>query len=371
MGQLRVTEKALPSHNRRHNRSLVLQRLFHDGEMSRADLARISGLTAVTISDLVGELHSEGLLLDLGPRVDARVGKPALVIAFDHGARSIVGLDLSTEAECTGALVSLRGEVREHRRLARDGASGADAVELALGLAAELIASSTAPVLGIGIGSPGVVDHGGVVREAPNLGWRGLDLRRVFAERFGLPVHVANDANTAALAVHTFHRGGGANLLLVLLGDGVGAGLIIGGSLVEGDQFTGGEIGHVVIDEDGEQCSCGRRGCLESAVSVAHLGPRLAAASAPEQERLLRRAGRSLGIALAPIVAVLGIDAVVLAGPERFVEGALLEEARATIARRTLPAVTRELRMESRTDPGELVLQGAAALVLSHELGIS
>ena len=99
MGQLRVTEKALPSHNRRHNRSLVLQRLFHDGEMSRADLARISGLTAVTISDLVGDLHSEGLLLDLGPRVDARVGKPALVIAFDHGARSIVGLDLSADVD--------------------------------------------------------------------------------------------------------------------------------------------------------------------------------------------------------------------------------------------------------------------------------
>lgn len=371
MSQLRVTEKALPTHNRQHNRALILQHLFHDGQMSRADLSRASGLTRVTVSDLVGELQAEGLLLDLGPRSDARVGKPATVIALDDDARTIVSLAFSDDDHVTGALLNVRGVVLHRVRVAREGRTGDDAVRIALDVARDLVAASTAPVLGIGIGSPGVVDRDGVVREAPNLGWTDLHLAEVFDAELGVPTHVANDANAAALAIHTFHDGAGKNLMLVLLGDGVGGGLIIGGALVQGDEFTAGEIGHVVIDEDGDPCTCGKSGCLEAAISVSHLGPRLDAADPAKQQRLLRKAGRSLGAALTPIVAALGVNAIILAGPERFVQGTLLDEAFATIESRTLPAATRGLQMKPATNPEDLILQGAAALVLSLQLGIS
>jgi predicted NBD/HSP70 family sugar kinase len=371
MAQLRVSGKALPTHNRQHNRSLILQHLFHDGMMSRADLARSTGLTPVTVSDLVNELRSEALLLDLGRRADTRIGKPATLIALDENSHHVVSLNLSGEDEMTGAITNMRGEILHRRAVPLDGATGDGAVAKAVGLTAELLAEAEVRILGIGVGTPGVVDREGVVREAPNLGWSDLDLVASFGEHFDVPVHVSNDANAAALAVHTFRDGGGSNLMLVMFGDGVGAGLIIGGSLVEGDQFTAGEIGHVVIDEEGEPCTCGRRGCLEVAISVSHLAPRLAAAVEGERDRILGEAGRALGGALSPIIAVLGVDTVILAGPEDFVAGALLAEARTTIERRTLESVTRDLRMSAAVDSDDLVLQGATALVLTAELGIS
>jgi predicted NBD/HSP70 family sugar kinase len=371
MTQLRVTGKSLPTHNRQRNRALILQHLFHDGMMSRADLARATGLTPVTVSDLVNELRSEDLLLDLGRRVDTRIGKPATLIALDENSHHVVSLNLSGDDEFTGAITNIRGEILDRRRIALEGAIGQDAVAKAIALTDELLSGSTVRVLGIGIGTPGVVDREGTVREAPNLAWVDLDLAAAFAERFQVPVHVSNDANAAALAVHTFHEGAGKNLMLVMFGQGVGAGLIIGGSLVQGDQFTAGEIGHVVIDEDGELCTCGRRGCLEAVISISHLAPRLKAADPEQREEILRDAGRSLGRALSPIIAVLGVNTVILAGLAEYVAGPLLAEARSTITRRTLQAVTRELQMSAAGDSDDLVLRGATALVLTAELGIS
>lgn len=371
MTQLRVTGKALPTHSRQHNRALILQHLFHDGHMSRADLARATGLTPVTVSDLVSELRSEGLLLDLGRRVDTRIGKPATLIALDEDSHHVISLDLSAEQEFTGAVTNLAGTVIHRRSVPLEGAVGEDAVAKALALTQELLEAATVRVLGIGIGTPGVVDPVGLVREAPNLRWADLDLGTLVAARFDLPVQIINDANAAALAIHTFHKGAGANLMLVTFGQGVGAGLIIGGSLVQGDQFTAGEIGHVVVDEDGELCTCGRRGCLERAISVSHLAPRLAAADLEQREDILRQAGRALGVALSPIISALGVSNVIVAGPVEIVTGPLLEEARSTIERRTLQAATRELRLSAATSDDELILRGAAAVVLSAQLGIS
>lgn len=371
MSQLRVTEKALPTHNRQHNRALVLQRLFHDGQMSRADLSRASGLTRVSISDLVGELQAEGLLRDIGPRTDARVGKPATLIALDDESRNIVSVSFSEDDFITAALLNIRGTVLQHQRLPRQGRSGMAAVEMGIDLARQLVDASAAPVLGVGIGAPGVVDHDGVVREAPNLSWVDLHLEDIFVDALKLPTYVANDANAAALAVHTYHHGSGKNLMLVLFADGVGSGLIIGGALVHGDEFTAGEIGHIVIDENGDVCTCGNTGCLEAMISVSHLRPRVRGADAARREEILRKAGRSLGTALAPIVAALGVNALIITGPRDLVAGSLLDEAEKTIARRTLPAVTRNLHIQAATNPDDLILQGAAALVLSAQLGIS
>ena len=144
MSQLRVTEKALPVYSRQHNRALILQHLFHDGHMSRADLSRASGLTRVTVSDLVGELQGEGLLLDLGPRATARVGKPATLIALDDNSRNVISINFSEDDHITGALFNIRGSVLERRRLPRQGRMGTEAVEMAVGIARELSDASAA-----------------------------------------------------------------------------------------------------------------------------------------------------------------------------------------------------------------------------------
>ena len=367
---LRVHSKALPEHNRLHNRSLILQTLFHDGSMSRADLARETGLTRVTVSDLVNELTGEGIVADIGTRDGTRVGKPATLVDIQPNVMHIISLDLSNDERFVGVVVNLRGQVLHRAESYVEGKTGEDAVALVLDLARRLTELATVPILGIGIGSPGIVDDRGVIQEAPNLGWFGVDLGARVAAEQGVPVHVGNDANAAALGVHTFHEASGHSLMVVTIEHGVGAGLIIGGALVAGDQFAAGEIGHLIVDEDGELCVCGRHGCLEVSLAAPHLRDRLRASTA-DRTTILADAGRSLGIALAPVISALNLNDVVLCGPTDLLDGPLIEAARETIGRRTLSAVSNGLDMRMAKGGEDLRLLGAAVLVLSAELGVS
>jgi predicted NBD/HSP70 family sugar kinase len=368
---LRVTSKALPEHNRFHNRSLILQTLFHGGEMSRADLARESGLTRVTVSDLVSELSAEGIVEDLGTRVDARVGKPATLVGIRPNAFHIITLDLSSDERFVGVVVNLRGEILHRAETHVEGKTGEDAIALVIDLYRRLAELATVRILGVGVGTPGIVDDHGVIQEAPNLGWYGIDLRARLAAEHGGPVYVGNDANAAALGVHTFHEASDRSIMVVTIEHGVGVGLIIGGSLVVGDQFAAGEIGHLIVDENGELCACGRRGCLELSLAAPHLRKRLADAGSGERAAILGDAGRSLGVALAPIVSALNLNDIVLCGPPELLDGPLLDAARDTIRTRTLSAVSNGLDMRMAKGGEDLRLVGAAAHVLSAELGVS
>ncbi|HEX4056944.1 MAG TPA: ROK family transcriptional regulator [Galbitalea sp.] len=368
---LRVTSKALPEHNRFHNRSLILQTLFHGGEMSRADLARESGLTRVTVSDLVSELSAEGIVEDLGTRVDTRVGKPATLVGIRPNAFHIITLDLSSDERFVGVVVNLRGEILHRAETHVEGKTGEDAIALVIDLYRRLAELATVRILGVGVGTPGIVDDHGVIQEAPNLGWYGIDLRARLAAEHGGPVYVGNDANAAALGVHTFHEASDRSIMVVTIEHGVGVGLIIGGSLVVGDQFAAGEIGHLIVDENGELCACGRRGCLELSLAAPHLRKRLADAGSGERAAILGDAGRSLGVALAPIVSALNLNDIVLCGPPELLDGPLLDAARDTIRTRTLSAVSNGLDMRMAKGGEDLRLVGAAAHVLSAELGVS
>lgn len=368
---LRVHSKALPEHNRFHNRALILQTLFHDGARSRADLARETGLTRVTVSDLVTELAAEGIVAGIGTRDGSHVGKPATLVDIQPNAFHIISLDLSNDERFVGVVVNLRGHVLHRAESYVEGKTGEPAVELVFELCRRLTDLATVPILGIGIGSPGIVDDRGIVQEAPNLGWYGVDLARRIAADSGVPVHVGNDANAAALGVHTFHEASGRSLMVITVEHGVGAGLIIGGALVTGDQFSAGEIGHLIVDEDGEPCVCGRRGCLEVSLAAPHLRDRLRGADAADRASILGDAGRSLGIALAPIISALNLKDVVLCGPQELLAGPLLQAAKETIALRTLPAVSNGLDMRMAKGGEDLRLLGAAVLVLSSELGVS
>jgi predicted NBD/HSP70 family sugar kinase len=373
---LRPTGKVLPEHARSHNRALVLQTLYTTGAQSRADVARETGLTRVTVSDLVAGLIAEGLVVELGQREDARPGKPATLIDVDRAAFRIVGVDLSEHQRFLGAVIDLDGGIVVRAEVDRAGATGERAVALVIELVRELLQSTTIPVLGIGVGSPGVVDPLGVVRSAPNLGWSDVALQARLAEEFDLPVHVGNDANVAVLAEHgSTHLD---DLLLVKIGHGVGAGLIIGGRPVIGGGFAAGEIGHVVVGTDGgPRCACGKDGCLEAWLAVPRLTAQLDAldASAPDaasaRDEILREAGRRLGIVLAPVVGALNLSEVVLSGPAELLDGALHEATVDTLRMRTMAEHNRDLRLRMTEQAEDVVLRGAAVMVLSGQLGVS
>ena len=365
---LRPRGKLLQEDARRHHRSLLLQQLFRGGPASRADLARTTGLTRVTVSDLVGELVGEGRLEELGVPVESRVGKPPTLVGLAADSAHIVAIDLSGDVSMTGAVINLAGEVKARHELAVDGRRGDDAVTLLHRLAAELVAMTDRPVLGVGVGSPGVVDAHGTVLDAPNLAWVDVPLASGLRAALGVPVFVANDANTAVLGEHTFGDTGDGGLMVIRVGTGVGAGLVLEGSLLHGHRSAAGEIGHVVVDPDGEECACSRRGCLETLLAVPRLRRRLAEGDPTE---LLTRVGEQLGIALAPVVGTLNLHEVVLSGPPELLGGALLEAADRTIRARTMPVSGDGLTVRTSTLGEDVVLVGAAVLVLAGELGVS
>jgi predicted NBD/HSP70 family sugar kinase len=369
---LRPTEKSLPGHARPHNRSLVLQTLYTSGAMSRADLARATRLTRVTISDLVGELIGESLVVEQGTRDEARPGKPATLVDIHRDGFRIVGIDLSRHDEFQGAVLDLEGTVHDRVTVPLDGATGDAALAKVTALARELASRTTLPILGVGVGSPGVVDLAGTVLTAPNLGWKDLPLQELLAADLGLPVLVANDANVAVLAEHSFGEAL-SDSMLVRIGNGVGAGLLVGGTLLYGNRFSAGEIGHVVVGTDGgEPCACGKNGCLETWLATPRLEARLAGASTEDERTgILRRAGERLGIALAPIVGALDLAEVVLSGPAHLLDGPLATAALDTLRARTMAEFHGDLSLRGSALGQDIVMRGAAAMVLSGRLGVS
>jgi predicted NBD/HSP70 family sugar kinase len=367
--QLRPRGKLLQEDARRHHRSLLLQQLFREGPASRADLARTSGLTRVTVSDLVGELVSDGLVEELGAPAGSRVGKPPMLVGLAADSTHVIGIDLSATDRMTGAVINLAGQVQARHELPLDGAVGEAAVALVHQLAEALIAMTDRPVLGVGVGSPGVVDAAGTVIDAPNLAWTDTPLAASLADALGVPVFVANDANTAVLGEHTFGASGDGGLMVLRVGTGVGAGLVLGGSLLHGHLGAAGEIGHVVVDPDGERCACSRTGCLETILAVPHLRKRLDEGN--DRDQVLGRVGEQLGAALAPVVGTLNLHELVLSGPQELLDGPLLEAADRSIRARTMPVSSAGLVVRTSELGEDVVLVGAAVLVLSGQLGVS
>lgn len=378
---LRSTAKMLPGDARAHHRAMVLQQLFHHGPASRADLARATGLTRVTVSGLVGALVEEGLVGEVGVR-EGRVGKPATLVGLRSQDHQVVAVDLTDDERLHGAVLDLAGTVLERRFAPVRGRTGDDAVDDLARLCEELLAAADRPVLGVGIASPGVVDDAGVVVEAPNRRWFDLPLAAVLTERLGVPAHVANDANTACLGEFTYGRAGPRGLMVVTVGEGVGAGLVLDGALVRGDGHAAGEIGHVTAvderDEAGDAplgrpapCACGRRGCLETVLSVPALRRRLDGLGDDAAHDALAAVGRRLGVVLAPVVSALNLSEVVLSGPPELLDGSLRASAAATVAERTMPVIGNRVRLRTTVLGEDGALRGAAVLVLAGQLGVT
>ncbi|MGM7670972.1 ROK family transcriptional regulator [Microbacterium sp. A93] len=368
--QLRSRTKVLPEQARGHNRALVLQTLYHAGSMSRADLSRETGLTRVTISDLVAEFIADGIVIELGVRESSGPGKPAILVDIDRLGHQIVGLDLSDTEVFHGAVLSLDGDVLERREIARPAQpDGEAAYSAVLALSRELVAASTATLLGVGVGTPGVVRPDGVVLNSPNLGWTDFPLETMLGRDLDLPVLARNDANAATLAEYTFGEAR-ADFMLIKIGVGVGAGLISGSQPMLGSRFAAGEIGHVVVGNDGgPRCACGKDGCLEAWLSVPRLRDEIDARPHAREE-ILRDAGTRLAIASAPIVTALDLSEVVLSGPGDLLEGTFVDAATETLRQRTLEGVFDDVVIRL-TRQNDIVLRGTAVMVLSGQLGVS
>ena len=385
---MNVPAKATHRQTRQHNQRLVLRTLYDFGPTSRAEVSRLTGLTRTTVSDVVAGLIADGVALEVG-RGPSSGGKAPILVRVVDDSRHVIGLDLG-EGAFVGALVNLRGEVRRIVELPVDGRDGDEALGLVYRLVEELLAEAGSSLLGIGVGTPGVIDtRTGTIRWAVNLDWQDLPLGRLLEERFAVPVNIANDSQAAALAEYTFggDASGRPNLVAIKVGRGIGAGIVLDGSLYQGDGFGAGEIGHTVVEDDGAACRCGRFGCLETVASGPAIVARarelgLEAGTIDDVRRALeagdaaaisaaRLAGRYLGRAVASLVGALDIHEIVVHGPVAALGEPWLEAIRDEATRRSLPLLADSVEIRTARIAANEVVLGASALLMTRELGLS
>jgi N-acetylglucosamine repressor len=375
---------------------LVLRAIYDRGPISRAELARITGLTAPTISEITSGHLVDGLVEEVGLGPSTGGKRPTLLQMVDD-SRHLIGLDLA-RGDFLGAIMNLRGEILKKITLPLEGRTGTAALELVYQLVERLLAEANRPVLGIGIGAPGLVDAGrGVVLNAVNVGWHDLPLTDLLSQRTSLPVYATNDCHTAALAEHLFGGGQESETLVVVnVGYGVGAGMVIKGQLLPGNPFGAGEIGHLVVDPGGELCSCGNRGCLETVASTRGILRRakqrgIGAVQREEAEEpectqvieqlralcerqdpaaldVVRETGRYLGRAAASVVGVLGCCRILFAGSVDCFGEILLDAVREEMPEWAFTPVTRQTEIGYVKVGADIVLRGTSVLVLSHEM---
>ena len=392
------TSPARQTSLREHNLALVLGEVADRGPATRARIAAATGLTKATVSSLVDTLVAARLLDERGLDVPA-VGRPGTSLGL--GARGPVGIGLEINvdylATCT---VGLTGAVRSREVVTGD-LRGVD-VGAVLGRAAGLLRRAAdgaheagVPVAGVAVAVPGLVDSAAeVLRLAPNLGWRDVDVLHGLRDLAGgaVPLRLGNEADLGALAElwvggHTGDDGGRLDTFVHVSGEiGVGAGLVLDGALVTGRRGFSGEIGHLTV-ADGPACACGSSGCLErlagqeailrraglvSAPGTAigspegPLGELVArcAAGRPDAVAAVEEAGAVLGRGVAAILNLVDVGAVVLGGIYAPLSPWLRGPVEAELARRVLAAAWSPPRVVVSGLGGEAAVRGAALSVV-------
>jgi predicted NBD/HSP70 family sugar kinase len=395
--------KATHAQTRRHNNRLVLQTVYDQSPLSRADIARATNLTATTVSTVVGELLEEGLVQELGA-ISTERGKPPTLVSLNKEARQVLALDLSRKV-FQGSILNLRGEILRRTYIPLQNRNGKEALAVVHTLLGELLQEIDTPLLGIGIGAPGIIDpNNSVIRQAANLGWYNLELGELLSKEYGHHVQVVNDTQAILLAENLFGAyKNSSDMVVIRIGNGIGAAIMCNGQLLHGNGSGVGEIGHVVAVDGGERCTCGNDGCLETVASsralvkqaqqlaLTHPGSALNQLAAsveeitietvieafrlgdPVVEPLVVRLGYHLGAAIAHVVSVVGTPRILLCGGLTELGRPLFDTIRFETRRRCLTGRLTEPEIGTvtlTTNLSDLVVMGAAATLLANELGL-
>ena len=362
----------------------VLRLIRHGAATTRSDLVTTTGLARSTISQRVDALISRRLLVS-DADVTATGGRPAQVLSFNHSAGVVLAADLgATHARL--ALCDLAGDILAEEAHDIAIADGPEVVmEWLEGRFDALLAAApeeSGPLLGIGLGLPGPVEHPAGIPIAPPImpGWDGYPVAPRLTHRHGAPALVDNDANLMALGERTRAWPDTEHFMFVKVGTGIGGGLISHGRPMRGAQGAAGDIGHIhVRDHDDVLCRCGNRGCLEAVAGGGALAARLGEPGVrdvvrvfregrPEVTAMVREAGRRLGEVLAASVNAFNPAVIVIGGDLAEADEPLLAGVREIVYQRSVPLGTRSLRIV----PSELGEQagviGAATMAIEHVL---
>ncbi|HEY2795479.1 MAG TPA: ROK family protein [Micromonosporaceae bacterium] len=381
---------------RRQNRSALLSKLFFDGPRSRLELSQLTGLSSATVSTVTAELIEDRLVVEAG-QVESNGGRPRVLLRVDPAYANVIGVDVGE----TGVTVE-RFDLAMQRlasvvRPLKSARPTPDAVvaEVVAGIDAVLDDVETGSVLGIGVGVPGIVEHGeSVLVHAPTIGWHDVPLATLLAEH-GVtgPVFVGNGAKTQAQAEMWFGAARGArHAIVALIGSGIGAAVITDGEPFSGASSSAGEWGHTLLVYGGRPCRCGAVGCLEAYVGAESILERYVAAGgtvrdaddeAAEIAGLIAAADAGDPIAVTVVEETVGYlgagigNLVNLFNPERVVLGgwaglllgtSLLPRIRAAARQHALAHPYGQVSIEVSELGADSVALGAATLPLAELL---
>jgi len=251
------------------NQRTLLKLLHQHNHMSRADLARQTGLTPSTITTLTTDLIDAGIVREQGRGVLVSAGRRPTLLELIPDARFALGAYIG-DLSCFGVITNLRGRVVETFQIETPREQNPTlGLERVIAEARAMIKRWNGPhdrLLGVGLGIPGLVDAvSGTVLFAPNLGWENMPVRTMWQDALGLPVVIENDVRALALGEQWVGLGRQVrSLACVHFGAGVGCGVVVDGKIYRGATGGASEIGHTVIDVNGPLCRCGNHGCLET-----------------------------------------------------------------------------------------------------------
>lgn len=371
------------------NRSTVLTMIKTYGPIARAEIARRSGLSPATISAITAELIDENLVFEKSAG-DSSGGRPPILLALNPKGGYVIGIKL-TETSVTAALTDLEALVVAKRTLVLSSLIPEMVVNELAYLVSELLKErdiDKQQLFGVGVGMAGIVDAGqGVLRQSPILGWQDVHLADMLEDQIGVPVYLENDVNTLTITEKWFGAGQGVdNFLTVSIGRGVGMGIVINGQFYRGARGGAGEFGHTVVDPEGPQCECGKRGCLETfvgdlgilraaseAVDRGEIGQpvytieeliSLATAGDMGAQDVLAKAGQVLGRSIANLINILNPQKILISGEGARAGKWLFDPMCQAVEVNVMPGLSQDTEIQIDPWGDDAWARGAAGLVL-------
>lgn len=369
---------------RQLNQQRIIETLM-GGPATQAELARQTGLSTATVSNIVKIMQDSGLA-STEPITSS--GRRALNVRLNSNGAVAVGIDFGRR-HLRVVLASLSYHViAEESVMLPLGHQAEEGIQAAVVLLEKLMRESgvdRSAIVGAGVGIPGPIDRrtGTVAQGAILPEWVGINILQHLEDTLKFPVYVDNDANLGAWSEVTWGPHTGVeNLMFLKIGSGIGAGLILNGAPYYGNVGITGEIGHATIHEQGLVCRCGNRGCLETIASTTTMIELLsrredrpltpadivskALAKDPATLRVVDDAGLAVGRALGNVANLINPEVIVVGGPLAGLGGLLLDPIRRGLVRHAVPVIgeTTTLTMSSLGDRAEAL--GAAALVFQY-----
>lgn len=372
---------------RRYNRAQVLNRLRIQGSASRADLAKQTGLTRSTISRIVDELSQEKLVHEIAEAQNKR-GRPGTLLALNPSGGSAIGIEIGVHFISIMLTDFISTPIWQERLEIDDLTdwerylSGA---EMLIDQAIAIAEQNQLPLKGIGVAVWGMVNQfTHLIHFAPNLKWRDVPLETKWRQLYQVPVFVENDANASALGEYYFGAGKDIDDFIYISVDiGVGSGIISKGRLYRGATGYAGEIGHVTIDPNGDLCSCGKRGCLETKVgrnvivenykSLAHVENitleqiiQRGQAGDPLAKKIFEDTGEIIGSGIGFAVNMLNPKAIIIGWSLNQAFNLIIPGVRRSMTKSCLPDLCQDLIITSSMNGLDDALFGCIALVLDE-----